>query len=215
MKSFNQLLLVLILGLWSCTSQNNRMVVIETSLGNIEIELYDSTPTHRDNFIKLSEEGFYDGLLFHRVIPGFMAQGGDPDSKNSPPGNPLGQGSPGYKLNAEIGALHYKGALAAARMNDAVNPEKQSNGSQFYIVQGQPVVERLLQQIEQRNGITYTEEQKQEYLEVGGAPFLDNEYTVFGRVTQGLEVVDQLVAVPRDGRDRPLENIEMKVKVIR
>jgi cyclophilin family peptidyl-prolyl cis-trans isomerase len=215
MKSFNHLLLVLILGLWSCTSQNNRMVVIETSLGNIEIELYDSTPTHRDNFIKLSEEGFYDGLLFHRVIPGFMAQGGDPDSKNSPPGNPLGQGSPGYKLNAEIGALHYKGALAAARMNDAVNPEKQSNGSQFYIVQGQPVVERLLQQIEQRNGITYTEEQKQEYLEVGGAPFLDNEYTVFGRVTQGLEVVDQLVAVPRDGRDRPLENIEMQVKVIR
>lgn len=215
MKSFNNLLLLIILGLWSCTSQNNRMVVIETSLGNIEIELYDTTPSHRDNFIKLAEEGFYDGLLFHRVIPGFMAQGGDPDSKNSPPGNPLGQGGPGYKLDAEIGALHYKGALAAARMNDAVNPEKQSNGSQFYIVQGQPVVERLLQQIEQRNGITYTEEQKQKYLEVGGAPFLDNEYTVFGQVTQGLEVVDQLVALPRDGRDRPLENLEMKVKVIR
>lgn len=215
MKSINNSLLLLILGLWSCTSQTNRMVVIETSLGNIEIELYDTTPTHRDNFIKLAEEGFYDGLLFHRVIPGFMAQGGDPDSKNSPPGNPLGQGGPGYKLDAEIGALHYKGALAAARMNDAVNPEKQSNGSQFYIVQGQPVVERLLQQIEQRNGITYTEEQKQKYLEVGGAPFLDNEYTVFGQVTQGLEVVDLLVALPRDGRDRPLENLEMKVKVIR
>ncbi len=215
MKSINNFLLLLILGLWSCTSQTNRMVVIETSLGNIEIELYDTTPTHRDNFIKLAEEGFYDGLLFHRVIPGFMAQGGDPDSKNSPPGNPLGQGGPGYKLDAEIGALHYKGALAAARMNDAVNPEKQSNGSQFYIVQGQPVVERLLQQIEQRNGITYTEEQKQKYLEVGGAPFLDNEYTVFGQVTQGLEVVDLLVALPRDGRDRPLENLEMKVKVIR
>jgi peptidyl-prolyl cis-trans isomerase B (cyclophilin B) len=190
------------------------MVLIETTLGNIEIELYDSTPAHRDNFIKLAEEGFYDGLLFHRVIPGFMAQGGDPDSKNSPPGNPLGQGGPGYKLDAEIGALHYKGTLAAARMSDAVNPEKQSNGSQFYIVQGQPVVNRLLEQIEQRNGITYTEEQKQEYLEVGGAPFLDNEYTVFGRVTNGLEVVDQIVALPRDGRDRPLENIEMKVKVI-
>jgi peptidyl-prolyl cis-trans isomerase B (cyclophilin B) len=190
------------------------MVLIETTLGNIEIELYDSTPAHRDNFIKLAEEGFYDGLLFHRVIPGFIAQGGDPDSKNSPPGNPLGQGGPGYKLDAEIGALHYKGTLAAARMSDAVNPEKQSNGSQFYIVQGQPVVNRLLEQIEQRNGITYTEEQKQEYLEVGGAPFLDNEYTVFGRVTNGLEVVDQIVALPRDGRDRPLENIEMKVKVI-
>ncbi|MEY2950446.1 MAG: peptidylprolyl isomerase [Saprospiraceae bacterium] len=214
MKVFNNFFLILFLGLWSCTSQNNRMVLIETTLGNIEIELYDSTPAHRDNFIKLAEEGFYDGLLFHRVIPGFMAQGGDPDSKNSPPGNPLGQGGPGYKLDAEIGALHYKGTLAAARMSDAVNPEKQSNGSQFYIVQGQPVVNRLLEQIEQRNGITYTEEQKQEYLEVGGAPFLDNEYTVFGRVTNGLEVVDQIVALPRDGRDRPLENIEMKVKVI-
>lgn len=214
MKVFNNFFLILFLGLWSCTSQNNRMVLIETTLGNIEIELYDSTPAHRDNFIKLAEEGFYDGLLFHRVIPGFIAQGGDPDSKNSPPGNPLGQGGPGYKLDAEIGALHYKGTLAAARMSDAVNPEKQSNGSQFYIVQGQPVVNRLLEQIEQRNGITYTEEQKQEYLEVGGAPFLDNEYTVFGRVTNGLEVVDQIVALPRDGRDRPLENIEMKVKVI-
>jgi peptidyl-prolyl cis-trans isomerase B (cyclophilin B) len=162
----------------------------------------------------LVKEGYYEDLLFHRVIPGFMIQGGDPDSKNSPPGMMLGQGGPDYLLDAEIGELHFTGALAAARMGDSVNPERKSSGSQFYIVEGNTVSEPMLRQIENQFGLKYTDEQIQKYLEKGGTPFLDGQYTVFGEVVKGIEVVKMIVQQERDQSDRPLQNITMKARVL-
>ncbi|MBI5915851.1 MAG: peptidylprolyl isomerase [Bacteroidetes bacterium] len=190
------------------------MVLIETTLGNIKVKLYDSTPQHRDNFLKLAKEGYLDGTLFHRVIPGFMVQGGDPDSKTAKPGQPLGMGGPGYTIPAEIGARHYRGALSAARQSDEVNPEKRSSGSQFYIVQNGPVPQAQLDQIIQAKGLQYTPEERDYYLKVGGVPFLDGDYTVFGQVVEGLEVVDKIANAQRDPRDRPMQDISMKVKLI-
>lgn len=190
------------------------MVLIETTLGNIKVKLYDSTPQHRDNFLKLAKEGYLDGTLFHRVIPGFMVQGGDPDSKTAKPGQPLGMGGPGYTIPAEIGARHYRGALSAARQGDEVNPEKRSSGSQFYIVQNGPVPQAQLDQIIQAKGLQYTPEERDYYLKVGGVPFLDGDYTVFGQVVEGLEVVDKIANAQRDPRDRPMADISMKVKLI-
>lgn len=193
------------------------LVEIETAYGSMLVQLYDATPQHQDNFLKLAEEGFYDGLIFHRVISGFMIQGGDPDSKNAPSGKALGSGGPGYTVPAEFvdSLIHIKGALAAARTGDAVNPQKRSSGSQFYIVQGQPLTERSLKMVESRNNIRYSSDQKEAYLELGGTPMLDQEYTVFGRVIDGLDVIDKLAAVQTDGRDRPKEDLTMKVRVIR
>jgi len=188
--------------------------LIHTEFGDIKVKLYNSTPKHRDNFIKLAEEGFYDSLLFHRVIPGFMIQGGDPDSKNAAPGQPLGQGGPGYTLAPEIGELHYKGALAAARKGDSQNPERRSSGSQFYIVEGRPINESLLQNMTQRTGTSYTPEQQQKYIEKGGYPPLDGQYTVFGEVVEGLDVVSKIAAVPRDRMDRPQNDIRMSVEIV-
>lgn len=193
------------------------MIEIITEYGTMVAELYDATPQHRDNFLKLAEEGFYDGLLFHRVIDGFMIQGGDPDSRNAQPGAPLGSGSPGYMVPAEFvdSLIHIKGAIAAARTGDNVNPEKKSSGSQFYIVQGSPVDENMLKGLERRKGITYTEKQKELYAELGGTPFLDRDYTVFGRVIKGLEVIDKIAQVEKDARDRPKKDVKMTIKVIR
>lgn len=181
------------------------------------VELYDETPQHRDNFLKLAEEGYFDGLLFHRVIDGFMIQGGDPESRNAPSGKALGMGGPGYQVPAEFNSkyVHLKGALAAARQGDQVNPEKKSSGSQFYIVQGKPVSESNLQLTEARNGIQYTPEQKEEYMTIGGTPFLDQGYTVFGRVIDGLNVIDSIATVRTDSRDRPTEDVAMKIRVIK
>ncbi len=190
---------------------NKEVVVIETRLGNMELELYDSTPKHKENFLKLVEEGFYDSLLFHRVIPGFMIQGGDPDSKNADPGQRLGMGGPGYTIDAEIGAAHVKGALSAARRGGPSNPEKKSSGSQFYIVTGSPVTAAQLDNIEQRKGMTYTEEERAIYLEEGGTPQLDGDYTVFGRLISGFDVAEKIAKEPRDQADRPKNDIEMKV----
>lgn len=191
------------------------MVLIETNLGNIKVKLYDSTPQHKENFLKLAREGFYNGTLFHRVIPGFMIQGGDPDSRNAQPGQRLGVGGPGYTIPAEIGAKHFRGALSAARQGDQVNPEKRSSGSQFYIVQNGPVPEAQLNQIIQQKGLQYTPEERDYYLKVGGTPFLDGDYTVFGQVVEGLDVVDKIAAVQRDGADRPVQDVKMtKVSVI-
>lgn len=190
------------------------MVLIETTMGNIKVKLYDSTPEHKKNFLKLAKEGYLDSTLFHRVIPGFMIQGGDPDSKKAMPGQPLGMGGPGYTLPAEIGAKHFRGALSAARQGDNVNPEKRSSGSQFYIVQNGPVPQQQLDEIIRAKGLQYTPEERDYYLKVGGVPFLDNDYTVFGQVVEGLEVVDKIANAQRDPRDRPLENISMKVKVL-
>ncbi len=190
------------------------MVLIETTLGNIKVKLYDSTPEHKKNFLKLAKEGFLDSTLFHRVIPGFMIQGGDPDSKRAQPGQPLGMGGPGYTIPAEFGAKHFRGALSAARQPDQVNPEKRSSGSQFYIVQNGPVPQQQLDQIIQMKGIQYTPEEREYYLKVGGYPALDGDYTVFGNVVEGLDVVDKIAFAQRDSRDRPLQDISMKVKVL-
>lgn len=198
----------------SC-SDGNRYALIETEYGNMKVMLYNTTPKHRDNFVKLAKEGYYDDLLFHRIVSNFMIQGGDPDSRNAAPGAMLGMGGPGYQIDAEIGSPHLKGALAAARMGDQVNPTKASSGSQFYIVQGQPVDDNVLSGLEQQKGIRYSPEQRQLYREIGGAPFLDGDYTVFGEVVEGLDVLDKIAAVPTAPSERPLQDVKMKVKLVR
>ncbi|MDX1477992.1 MAG: peptidylprolyl isomerase [Saprospiraceae bacterium] len=195
--------------LLSCNSDKRKYFMIETEYGNMKIMLYDDTPLHRDNFEKLVNEGFYDDLLFHRVIPGFMIQGGDPDSRDAPAGQRLGMGGPGYQIPAEIGKPHLRGAIAAARNN---NPEKKSSGSQFYIVQGQPQTAQNLDRFEQMKNITYNDVQRQIYMEQGGTPQLDMEYTVFGEVVEGIEVVDKIAAVQTDPADRPVSDVRMKIR---
>ncbi len=193
------------------------LIEITTDYGVMTAQLFDDTPQHRDNFLKLAEEGFYDGLLFHRVISGFMIQGGDPNSKEAPKGDRLGSGGPGYTVPAEFNdsLVHVKGAIAAARMPDSVNPDKASSGSQFYIVQGSAVDERALDRLESRRGTKYTDEQRAEYYEFGGYPPLDGDYTVFGKVISGFDVIDKIATVAKDTRDRPLEDVRMTIKVIR
>ncbi len=193
---------------------SEKYVMIETDHGDMKVLLYNSTPKHRDNFIKLAEEGFFDGLLFHRVIKGFMIQGGDPDSRDAPAGVMLGQGGPGYQVDAEIGAYHFKGVLSAARLPDGANPEKMSSGSQFFIVHGAKVPDSELEQWAQRKGIEYTPEQKKLYREVGGYPFLDGDYTAFGEVVEGLEVIDKIANERTGQADRPVRDIRMNVKVL-
>ncbi len=180
-------------------------VVIETEYGNMKVLLYDETPIHKENFLKLTKQGFYDDLLFHRVISGFMIQGGDPDSKNAAPGQRLGSGGPGYTLEAEIGFPHFKGTLAAARTQ---NPEKRSSGCQFYIVHGNGPIPA-----EKLPNYNYNDAQKQKYAEVGGTPQLDMQYTVFGEVIEGMEVVDKIAAVQTAPGDRPLQDVKMKVRL--
>jgi peptidyl-prolyl cis-trans isomerase B (cyclophilin B) len=197
-------------GMTSCGGDDHQYVVIETEYGNMKIRLFNETPQHRDNFVKLVKENYYDDLLFHRVISGFMIQGGDPDSKNAAPETRLGMGGPGYQIPAEIGKPHIKGALAAARNN---NPQKMSSGSQFYLVQGQPQNDAGLANLAQQKGINYTAEQIKQYKEIGGTPQLDNEYTVFGEVVEGLEVIDKIAAVQTGPGDRPVKDVKMKIKM--
>lgn len=238
-------------------------VRIATTMGEIVVRLYDETPRHRDNFLKLVAEGFYDGTLFHRVIKDFMIQGGDPDSKGAPIGKALGSGGPGYTLSAEIDAsrfIHKRGALSAARLGDEVNPEKESSGSQFYIVWGktyrsselrQLEKQREMQQVQQifqslaaerrteimtlrrnrdqaglmalqeqladmakrqakeKGGCRFTEEQAETYATIGGTPFLDGDYTVFGEVEQGLDVVEKIQNAPTMRGDRPKDDVRI------
>lgn len=195
------------------TAPERCLVEIQTEYGTMLVELYNSTPKHRDNFLKLAEEGYFDDLLFHRVISGFMIQGGDPQSRNAPAGQQLGMGGPGYQIPAEFvdSLVHTKGALAAARTQ---NPEKKSSGSQFYIVQGSPITEATLTQIETMKRFHYTPEQRQAYLSVGGTPQLDRDYTVFGHVVKGLDVIDKIAAV-ETASDRPKKDVKMKVVVIK
>lgn len=193
-------------------------VEMQTSSGNIVILLYDDTPLHRDNFIKLAGEGVYDGTLFHRVIKGFMIQGGDPDSKNAKAGQMLGEGDLGYKIPAEFRENHInrRGALCAARQGDDVNPKKESSASQFYIVQGRKWSDGEMNMMEQRFGKKYSDEHRKIYAEEGGAPHLDGDYTVFGEVLEGMDVVDKIAAVKTDPMDRPLEDVRiLSVKVIK
>ena len=239
-------------------------VKIQTMLGDIVVRLYDETPIHRDNFVKLVKEGYYDGTLFHRVIKDFMIQGGDPDSKGAPAGKMLGVGGPNYTLEAEIkdSLFHKRGALAAARQGDEVNPERRSSGSQFYIVWGQVYNEgqlrqyakqmrmqkvqaafnelaaqhrdEIMQMRRERNraglqelqdklvaeaeakvtGEGLTEEQRKVYSTIGGTPHLDGQYTVFGEVEEGLDVVEMIQNTATGRGDRPIDDIEMKISFI-
>ncbi|MFC2080669.1 peptidylprolyl isomerase [Bacteroidota bacterium] len=187
-------------------------VQIETSKGNMVCILYEETPMHADNFIKLVNEGFYDGLLFHRVIRDFMIQTGDPDSRGAQKGVMLGHGSPNYRVPAEFhpALYHRKGVLAAARMGDQVNPNRESNGSQFYIVQGKKIDDAGLDGMENSgNHITFTQEQRMYYKNLGGAPHLDYAYTVFGEVIEGLETIDEIASVPTDNMARPIEDVKI------
>lgn len=193
--------------------KGEQMVTIKTDFGNMVVKLYDSTPSHRDNFVKLVKEGYYDDLLFHRIIKQFMIQGGDPNSKGADQNTPLGSGGPGYQIDPEIGAYHFKGALSAARMPDQVNPEKKSSGSQFFVVQGYQVPDQELDRWEQQKGITYSAEDRQRYTTDGGYPFLDGDYTVFGEVVEGLDVIDKIAEQQVAAADRPVEDIKMKISM--
>jgi peptidyl-prolyl cis-trans isomerase B (cyclophilin B) len=208
MKYLQFLFITAILFFGSCANEPEQ-VVISTEMGDIVVALYNSTPKHRDNFLKLVDEGYYDGTLFHRVINGFMVQAGDPDSKTATPETLLGNGGPGYTIAPEFKEVHTRGALAAARQGDAVNPYKESSGSQFYIVHGSPVTESIISSMESLKGVRYTEEQKAKYLKEGGTPMLDNEYTVFGQVISGMEVVDKIAEVERGIADRPKKDIRI------
>ncbi len=201
--------------LTQCNRDPFTYVKIHTDYGDMKVKLYNSTPGHRDNFIKLVKEHYYDDLLFHRVIRNFMIQGGDPQSRNAAPNVHLGSGGPGYQIPAEIGRYHFKGALAAARTGGPSNPQKRSSGSQFYIVQGRPVTEDRLHQMEQQKGIKYTPEDIKRYTENGGTPFLDNDYTVFGEVIEGLEVIDKIAQVPTMPGDRPQKDVKMKIELVK
>jgi len=262
---------VFILGTMSFGQAENNgesKVQIETEFGIIKIKLYDETPLHRDNFIKLINEGFYTDLLFHRVIQGFMIQGGDPNSKNAEPGKRLGEGDLGYTIPAEINSkfFHRKGVLAAARQGDQVNPEKRSSASQFYILQGRVFLPAELDSLESKLAesrkmdmlqlkmkviepelnklanegkqdelmarfnalkaevfeeaskllpVRFSEEQRKVYTTIGGYPPLDNKYTVFGEVFEGLEVVDKIAAQPTDHFDRPQKDIKFSITMIK
>ena len=197
-------------------SQNNNnekmtQVLLKTTFGDIVIALYNDTPQHKANFEKLVSEKFYDGVLFHRIIKGFMIQGGDPDSKTAKPGQRLGSGDVGYTIPAEFVPPHFhkRGAVCAARMGDNVNPQKASSGCQFYIVDGTVYDNNKLDMLAMRTGKTFTPEQYQAYTTDGGAPFLDGDYTVFGEVVRGMTVVDKIAAQQKDGADRPLEDIKI------
>jgi peptidyl-prolyl cis-trans isomerase B (cyclophilin B) len=252
----------------SCAQNNKKdyIVTIKTSYGDMVAVLYDGTPKHKENFIKLAKQGYFDSTLFHRVIPNFMIQGGDPASKKAPEGQPLGMGGPAYTIEAEFvpAYFHHKGALSAARLGDGANPKKASSGSQFYIVQGQvwkesdlkidqsklsmglqqilakpenkPLYDSLFQtyqsgdiktyeamvvklapRIEKETGVKVNKDIAPErvaaYTSVGGAPNLDDQYTVFGKIIKGLEVVDKIAAVERNQADRPNKDVRMFVTV--
>ena len=201
-------------------------VLIETTMGNIRVELYNETPLHRDNFLKLiREHHYYDSLLFHRVIPDFMIQGGDPYSKNAPKGAVLGDHSLDYKIPAEIclpQIFHKRGALAAAREPDEVNPKRESSSTQFYIVYGKKQDEKGLQRGRDNlhklfgDSIKMTKEMEEQYTTVGGTPHLDGGYTVFGQVTEGMDVVDRIQHVECDANNRPLEDVRIiKATILR
>ena len=268
---FLVLFAIIILPSVQCTNPENRKgelsnpeILIETEFGNMKLVLYDETPEHRDNFIKLIETGFYEDLLFHRVIQSFMIQGGDPNSRDAQPGAALGSGGPDYTIPAEIHPhlFHKKGALAAAHMSDNVNPEKKSSGSQFYIVQGTVLNDQQLAENENRinnmrlqgmfskfleeeknkafendealnmdvlNKIaeekaleafnetpkyTFPEEHREVYKTIGGTPHLDGSYTVFGEVTEGLDVLDKIAAQQTNQANRPLTDIRMNIKIL-
>jgi peptidyl-prolyl cis-trans isomerase B (cyclophilin B) len=194
----------------------NRKVKIITPYGTMVIELYNTTPKHRDNFIKLAKHHFYDSTLFHRVIKTFMIQGGDPDSKHAAQGAMLGNGDVNYTIPAEfqLNLYHKKGALAAARDD---NPAKASSGCQFYIVQGKVWTDEELDKLERGRlgGRKIPVDQREYYKKYGGTPQLDQSYTVFGQVVEGMDVIDKIAGMKTDGNNRPLEDVAMKIRVVK
>lgn len=217
MNKFLLLSLVALAVFTSSLSAKPKKVRIETTAGTIVVELYDQTPLHRKNFLKLVHQHFFDSLLFHRVIKNFMIQGGDPSSKRAKPGALLGEGDVGYTVPAEFDTalFHAKGVLAAARDD---NPKKASSGCQFYIVEGKKYTDAELDAVEKnRMGgkkIPYTH--RQVYKTEGGTPWLDMNYTVFGKVVSGMDVVDAIAGVKTDGNNRPLSDVRMlRVRVVK
>ena len=210
------LALLLVIGTLSAAfakAPANQYVRIKTTYGTCIIRLYNQTPKHRDNFIKLAKKGFYNGTLFHRVIQNFMIQGGDPDSKNAKPGIELGNGDVGYRIDAEFrdSLFHKRGVLAAARDD---NPQKASSGCQFYIVEGLRLDDAAIAANEKRLGHKIPDWQRDYYKTVGGVPHLDGLYTVFGEVVTGLDMVDRIAAVTTDPNNRPLKDIPMTVDLL-
>ena len=220
---------VMIIGLaglsFSVNESNTQFVIITTAYGDMKLKLYNETPVHRDNFIKLVQTNFYNGTLFHRVIKEFMIQGGDPDSKGAAANQNLGRGGPGYTIPAEIDhrLIHKKGALSAARQGDDVNPMKESNGSQFYIVQGRITDANTVLQMEDRRNSQhpehrawhYTDDQVNTYATVGGTPHLDGDYTVFGELVEGFEVLDLIANAPTNNQNRPQTDIIMEMYLVK
>lgn len=202
------LIICILLGMTTQAQEKETLVLIKTTKGNITVKLYNDTPLHRDNFIKLINEGWYNNSPFHRVINNFMIQGGH---------NEDGSVDPGYTIPAEFRAnhIHKKGALAAARQGDQVNPKKASSGCQFYIVQGQVLTEAHIEMYKQRYGLTFTQEQVEAYTTVGGTPHLDGEYTVFGEVVEGLEVIDAIAKVKTGYMDVPVEPVTMTIEILK
>ena len=201
------LIICILLGMTAQAQEKETIVLIKTTKGNITVTLYNDTPVHRDNFIKLINEGWYNNSPFHRVINNFMIQGGH---------NQDGSVDPGYTIPAEFRSnhIHKKGALAAARQGDHVNPKKASSGCQFYIVQGQVLTPAHIQMYQQRMGLTFTQEQIEAYTTVGGTPHLDGEYTVFGEVVEGLDVIDKIAKVKTGYMDVPVEAVTMTIEII-
>lgn len=197
-------------------SSKAKYLSIKTDKGEAVVKLYNETPLHRDNFLKLVKRGYFNGTLFHRVIPSFMIQGGDPDSRNAAAGQSLGDGGPDYTIPAEFNdsLFHKKGALAAARDD---NPSRASSGSQFYLVQGKTYTDDELNRVEQvrLKGRKIPEKHRAVYKTLGGTPFLDQSYTVFGEIVKGFEMVDAVAGSPRDKNDRPLVNISMQITVLK
>jgi len=210
-----QLLLLLLLLSFGTVMAKNRKVKIITPYGTMIIRLYDQTPLHRDNFIKLVKAHFYDSTLFHRVINTFMIQGGDPDSKHAQAGAMLGNGDVSHTIPAEfeLDLYHIKGALAAARDN---NPMKASSGCQFYIVQGKKWTDEQLDKLEQTRlgGRKIPVDQRERYKRIGGTPQLDQSYTIFGQVVKGMDVIDKIATQKTDANDRPLTDVPMKIRLI-
>lgn len=223
MKHF--LSIIFLFAIASCTAPQQAAKVvpppdkvqITTDSGVIVLRLYDKTPMHRDNFIKLVKDGFYNGTLFHRTINDFMIQGGDPDSKNAQSGALLGEGTLNYRIPPEFDStlFHKRGALAAARQNDDKNPKKESNASQFYIVDGKVLTDPQLDKVEERFNIEIPESHRMFYRTIGGDPWLDMNYTVFGEVISGMDVVEKIANTPKDKNNRPLHDIKMNVTLIR
>ncbi len=205
--------LIFILGIFislSVMAQNKKpetLVVIHTEYGDMTLKLYNDTPKHRDNFIKLVKEGWYNGSPFHRIIKNFMIQGGS---------NKDGRQDPGYTIEAEIlpNHFHKKGALAAARMGDQVNPQKRSSGSQFYIVEGQVVTNEYLDKVSAHTGHKFTDEERKVYTTIGGTPHLDGGYTVFGEMLTGYDVLEKIASVKTGPGDRPLNPVTMTIEVL-